>query len=540
MNYLLLSFFAGLLTVLAPCALPVLPVILGGSLTGRSWLRPLVITLSLGLSIVIFTLLLKVSTLFLDIPQSFWQWFSGGIILFFGLMTLFPGLWGRISNPFENRSQKLLSESGRKQGIVGMILIGASLGPVFASCSPVYFVILATVLPVSFFTGLANLIAYGLGIALILFLISIFGQRLISKCKWAANPRGIFRKILGIVFIIVGISIWTGWEKDAEIWLLDNGLFDVTKIEQKLLRSADSESVTISNAPMNTSFPFKLYYQAPELEGLENWINSEPINSLEALRGKVVLVDFWTYSCINCIRTLPYLKSWHEKYADDGLVILGIHAPEFAFEKKFENVQKAVLNFGLSYPVVQDNDFRTWRNYENHYWPAKYLIDRDGFVRYTHFGEGKYDETEKAITALLGTQIQESKVSAQDVNFRQIGTPETYIGTKRRENMVEGDTALRPSQWKLVGDWNSEAERAVSESFPSSIKMKFYASKANLVMGGNAEAEVYIDGEKTKTLQINAEQLYEVANFGGQYGEHEIEIRFTSGERIELYAWTFG
>lgn len=545
MSLLFLSFFAGILTVLAPCVLPVLPVVIGGSLADKNKLRPFVITLSLGISIVLFTLLLKVSTLLIEIPQDFWKWVSGGIITFFGIITLFPNLWEAISLKlgFSSGSAKLLSKAGSHKGIGGMILIGASLGPVFASCSPIYFVILATVLPASFAWGLTNLIAYGAGLFVIMFIIAFLGQKAIARFRWAADPHGKFRKGLGILFLVVGISIFTGYEKKFESWLLDTG-FNITKFEETLLEKFNpqmpSTPMITTSVGNETTFSFQENYPAPQLKGLQNWINSEGFSSMEELKGKVVLVDFWTYSCINCIRTLPYIQALHEKYANKGLVILGIHAPEFAFEKDIDNVQKAVENFGLTYPVVQDNDFQTWRNYKNRYWPAKYLIDQDGFVRYHHFGEGEYEETEQAVVALLGTEVVGISDVAPKADFQKIGTHETYLGTRRRENMIKSDQTLGRNEWKLTGEWDENGESVLTSQLPASISMNFTASKANLVMGGDATAEIYLDGKLWKTIHITQEQLYNVADFGSEYGEHEIEIRFTEGENIQLYAWTFG
>ncbi|NJP04055.1 thioredoxin family protein, partial [Candidatus Gracilibacteria bacterium] len=375
----------------------------------------------------------------------------------------------------------------------------------------------------------------------------IFGTKSRRQGPMGSQPQWSFSKILGVIFLIVGLTILMSWDKAAESWLLDHG-FNITRVEESLLKKFEItnqetktpvENLNITPDTQST-FPFTEKYTAPELSGLENWINSDGYTSIADLKGKVVLIDFWTYSCINCIRTLPYLQELHEKYADQGLVILGIHAPEFAFEKKFENVREATTKFGLTYPVVQDNDFKTWRNYENHYWPAKYLIDKDGFVRYHHFGEGKYEETEKAVAALLETDVANVAGMAQKVNFSEIKTPETYLGTRRRENKVEANQELSLNQWKLAGSWQEDGESVFSSEFPASIFLHFSAAKANIVMGGNATAEIYIDGTLSQTITIGMEQLYNVADFGEEYGEHEIEIRFISGENVKLYAWTFG
>jgi cytochrome c biogenesis protein CcdA len=244
MEFLILSFVAGMLTVLAPCILPVLPVVIGGSLSDKHTLRPFIITFSLGISIIVFTLLLKVSTLLIDIPRDFWKWISGGIVFFFGFMMIFPNFWKQISLTlgFSSGSQKLLSHAGYRKGIGGMILIGASLGPVFASCSPIYFIILATLLPANFSWGLMNLIAYGMGLSVIMFLIAFLGQKILSRFRWATDLHGTFRKGIGVLFLIVGIAIFTGYEKKLESQLLDMG-FNTTSFEEKLVEKFYSPDV---------------------------------------------------------------------------------------------------------------------------------------------------------------------------------------------------------------------------------------------------------------------------------------------------------
>ena len=237
MTYLPLSFLAGILTILAPCILPLLPVIVGGSVADRNPLRPVILTASLAISIIVFSLLLKASTLLIDVPTDFWKLLSGGIILFFAFTYLFPELWDACSQKCKlgNSSQQLLQKASQKKNWTGTIFLGAALGPVFSSCSPVYFLILATILPASFFWGLMNLIAYSLGLALMMGLIAFFGQKLVAKLKIAADPKGWFKKLLGVLFFIVGIGIILGWDKKAEIWLLDHNLVPMIEIEQRLL-----------------------------------------------------------------------------------------------------------------------------------------------------------------------------------------------------------------------------------------------------------------------------------------------------------------
>lgn len=557
MNYLLLgtSFLAGALTILAPCVLPLLPVVIGSSAGSKNPWKPFVVTASLAVSIVVFTLLLKVSSLLIDIPQIFWFSLSGGIVFIYGVFLLIPELWEKIAARFKigQGAQSGLVKAGKGESMGSSILVGASLGPVFSSCSPTYFIILATVLPVNFGAGLVYLLVYALGLMLTLGTIGYFGQKLIIKLKWAADPKGWFKRAMGVLLILVGLAIITGFEKKIETAILDTG-YGVSGLEKDLVSGVSGDSVQQqinNNNGTNDKSDLPYLNAAPELNGLSNWINSQPIESMADLKGKVVLIDFWTYSCINCIRTLPYLQTWHERYQDDGLVIIGVHAPEFQFEKKFENVKKAVSDFGLTYPVVQDNDFTLWRAYDNHYWPAKYLIDQNGIIRYTHFGEGEYAETEAVIVELLNTNQETGMIDALSVDFQKINTPETYIGTSRRKSFVDPEKEqLALNEWTLIGDWREDEEMAISQAADAKIKMRFQASRANLVIGGMGEAEVLIDGMPASPsnagddivngmLIINGERLYELTDFGDDYSEHEIEITFQE-PGVSLFAWTFG
>lgn len=244
LTLIIISFLAGVLTVLAPCILPVLPVVIGGSVTPGDKpnpLRPYIITGSLALAIVIFTLILKASTVLISIPPDFWKWLSGTIIIVFGVISLFPNLWDGVSTKLGlgRKSEEALQKSSQKTGVWRDVFVGLSLGPVFSSCSPTYFLILATVLPASFATGLIALIAYALGLASILLLIALLGQKLIKKLRWAADPKGWFKRGLGILFILVGIFIISGLDKRIETAVLDGGYFDITRVEQRILEQVD-------------------------------------------------------------------------------------------------------------------------------------------------------------------------------------------------------------------------------------------------------------------------------------------------------------
>ena len=366
MTLFLIALLAGFLTVLSPCVLPLLPIIVGGSISGdRSLKRALTVTISLGISVFVFTFLLKVLTIFINVPEWFWTTFSGGLIIIVGLVMVFPSLWDML--PFAAKmnadSSKAMNVGFMKKNFWGDVLIGGALGPVFSSCSPTYFIVLATVLPASLSAGVADILAYIVGLCISLLAVSFVGQKILDKLNVASDPKGWFKRTMGVIFILVGILIMTGLSAAIEAPLYS--IFDETTIEQHLL-SAPSVSGSIhgnTNSASSTDLsgltltPFAtstessateltpalaailakksaMYPLAPELVSPDGYLNTggQPI-TLAQYRGKdVVLVDFWTYSCINCQRTIPYLNSWYAKYKDYGLVIIGVSTPEFSFE----------------------------------------------------------------------------------------------------------------------------------------------------------------------------------------------------------------
>jgi thiol-disulfide isomerase/thioredoxin len=332
------------------------------------------------------------------------------------------------------------------------------------------------------------------------------------------------------------------------------------------------ENGTVTNVQIDKS-QFKL---APELTKISGYINTEQV-TLADLRGKVVLVDFWTYSCINCIRTIPYLNAWHDKYADDGLVIVGVHTPEFEFEKDYNNVKAAVEKFEIEYPVAQDNDRGTWKAYENRYWPRKYLVDNEGYIRYDHIGEGAYSETEKVIQSLLSERAAymganvtfDGSVSrpenAQSVNFRQIDTPELYFGYQfaraplgnpegfKPDQVVTytipDGTTITPNRIYLDGDWKNNADHMELQSETGRIVLSYSAKAVNIVAGGTGELHISEDGSELTnsrgydvsedgSVTIDGQKLYNLA-MHEEYGKHQIVID-VSGKGFEIYTFTFG
>lgn len=571
----ILSFVAGVLTVLAPCTLPLLPVIVGSSVSGvPSKKKVFTITASLGLSIILFTFLLKVSTAFISIPPEFWSYLSGVIIIIFGIITIQPELWDSL--PFVSKlntdSNKLLAEGYKKDNFWGNVIIGASLGPVFSSCSPTYFLILATVLPQSILLGLTDLIAYTAGLGLTLILIAFVGQKLILKLGGISDTHGRFRKSLGFVFLLIGILVFFGFDKKIEASLLANGLFDITKVEQSLLRLNEKKTPTSfdatddSNLETATTSEKKVVIQktrgpkAPELVRPSGYINTngEPVTIAQYKGKKVVLLDVWTYSCINCQRTLPYVEGWYEKYKDKGLVVIGLHTPEFAFEKVKTNVEEATKKFGLTYPIVMDNDYATWTAYGNQYWPRKYLISGDGEIVYDHIGEGNYEETEKAIQKAL-SELNQIEVSMPivapkgviTVEGSKVKSQESYFGSSRNEYLGNGragtsgeqsltvPTSIKNNLIYLGGTWDFSPEYARSKG-PGKIIFKYNAKNVYLVTSSEKGMNVTIlkDGKFEKTLFIKENRLYDIIQ-GTEYGEHTLEIDIPA-EDLDTFAFTFG
>lgn len=309
---------------------------------------------------------------------------------------------------------------------------------------------------------------------------------------------------------------------------------------------------------------------APEIESpAANWINSQPLN-LKALKGKVVLVDFWTYSCINCLRTLPYLRAWHEAYKDQGLVIVGVHAPEFDFEKNKANVEKAMKRFRIAWPIVQDNDHLIWNRYQNRFWPAKYLIDRDGNIAYTHFGEGAYEETETTIRTLLSSKGSMAKVQDVEGQAAYHQTAETYLGTSRAErlqnaslmniaqqvNQYSYPRELEADGWALDGEWQRYDERSVARGKDAGIRLNFRGGKVFLVLGSEGakpvKAEILLNGKpvadkagrdvKDGVVEVKEHRLYELIDLkrNGASGEANIIEIKAREPGLEAYAFTFG
>lgn len=602
----IVSFVAGVLTVLAPCVLPLLPVVLAGSVAEtKNVRRPIVIIASLSVSVFIFTLLLKGSTALIGASPSFWNYVSAVILIAFGLTLLFPVAWAKIvmKIPGHNKPDSIVMKGyDGHSSFWTDVLVGASLGPVFTTCSPTFFVILATVLPQSFALGIIDLLAYIIGLALSLLLIAWIGQKLIDRLGWALNPNGWFRKTLGVIFIALAILILFGYDKKIESKILASGFFDVTTVEQNIHQALegkqnlpsygtdsdsaynDANGISTSTADAQSSNtqlsnglppPPKETNEGKyiEIQKPAGFVNSDPFKLADFVGKKVILIDFVDYTCINCQRTFPYLNDWWSKYKDQGLEIVAIHTPEFSFEKDINNVKMGAAQFGLKFPIVLDNDYATWNAYQNEYWPHKYLIDIHGNVVYDHIGEGGYDETESEIVKLLGDRMkflgQSGAVTVgtstvPDVAI-QAESPETYFGAARNEGFGNGKSftagegkltipnSLTPNDFYLGGTWKIEPEYAESEAASDQISYIFTSGKMYFVAatadGSAVTAQVLIDGKpipdqwagadvKNGIMTISQSRLYSLYS-NAVLGRHRIDLIFNK-PGVRAYTFTFG
>ena len=456
----LFALLAGAGTALSPCVLPVLPAVLSAGVTGGRR-RPLGVALGLALSFTFATVALVYVIEALGLPNDFTAIVT---LLVFGVLLCVQPLSDRLEAWISRVVPKPARPGG--DGFGSGMLLGASLGLVYAPCAGP---ILAGVITVSaaqnFTVGrLAVALAYSIGSAIVLYLLMLGGRR-ITDHLGALRYR--VQVVMGAVMIAVAVVMIANLDVRFESAIaghLPSALVDPTsRIEQSSSVSGDlaalhgggpvSHETGTSQAAAGQRLP--VYFQAPNFTGTQDWFNTpgnQPL-SLDQLRGQVVLVDFWTYTCINCIRTLPYIEAWYQKYHQDGFTVVGVHTPEFPFEKEASNVQQAIGDFGLTYPVVQDNDAATWNAYNNQYWPADYLIDAKGRVRLVHFGEGSYTETEDAIRSLLAEAGHENlgrHAKAHSEHPDAHATPESYLGAARAERFANGPILPGTQQFALL------------------------------------------------------------------------------------------
>jgi cytochrome c biogenesis protein CcdA/thiol-disulfide isomerase/thioredoxin len=601
---LLLGFaiLAGAGTALSPCALPVLPALLSaGGAGGRR--RPLGVVLGLSVTFTVTIVGLANVVDGVGLGNDPLRDLSIVVLLVFGLALLVPDAAARLEAPLSRLARFGVGPMRDKgDGFGSGLLVGAALGFVYTPCaSP----ILAAVISVSAASGktIALALAYAAGSAFVLLLLSLGGRRVFDRVRKAGRGP-LLGRALGTIMILTGIAILTNLDVNFDQFVAEKipnvnltaslecsrsvtgRLHEITGHETKFIPangSADCEgghTSTIHAAAHDASQATLLadarslpvLGTAPEFTETEDWFNTGKVGqqgpplTLAGLRGRVVLVDFWTYTCINCIRTLPYLKAWNAAYAKDGLTIVGVETPEFQFEKEASNVRDAIGQFGLRYPVVQDNNMGTWNAYGNEYWPADYLIDAKGQVRYATFGEGDYDKTETAIRSLLaeaGYQVGGKGHPTDVVVPSEVATPESYTGTARAQGFVKGPftgthdygpaptSGLQLNDLAYSGTWNVGAQpaEAVSEA---GLNLHFKAKNVYLVLSSQDErpmhVQVMLDGHPISAAESGADvhdgivtvrrqRLYWLVSLPGDQS-HELELRFQNG--VVAYDFTFG
>ena len=531
------GFLAGLITALSPCVLPVLPILLAGSATGNRR-RPYAIVAGVVAGFTTFTLAAAALLEVLGLPEDFLR--NAAIVLLFlvAATLVSPRLAFLVERPFLFLTRRRAgSESA------GFVL-GLSLGLVFVPCAgPVLAAV--SVLAANGDVGVRTValtLSYALGAAVPMLAIALGGRSVASRlrARW-------LRPALGGLVAASALAIALG--ADRELATHVPGYTEAVQDRVERSAAAERELARLTSGPAPAGREeLADYGQAPELRGLAEWVNSEPL-TLASLRGKVVVIDFWTYSCINCLRTLPYLKAWDETYRGDGLVIVGVHSPEFAFERVPANVRREVRSLGLRYPVALDNGFETWRAFGNQYWPAKFFLDRRGHVRFAHFGEGEYERSERIIQRLLGEPAGRplAVAGAAEPSYGTI-TPETYLGYLRLDRYAgsplrqdkDAAYAFKPSglpadHLAYAGRWRIESERAVAVR-DARLRLRFRARDVHLVMTGRGRVHVLLDGRRIRTVRVDGDRLYTLLR--GEEREGLLELGFTP--RVAAYAFTFG
>lgn len=581
------AFLAGMATVLSPCILPVLPIVLSSSLGGDRR-RPLGVVAGLIVSFAVATLAVSSVVAALHVPADALRNVGIAIVALAGIVLLLPELSYRLEAVLGRVARLRERPPGEpRRGAAGGFLVGIGLGLVWTPCAGP---ILATVLvlaatnQVSAGAGLVTL-AYAIGAAIPMLGIAYGGQAVLERARALAGRAGAVQRVFGVIMIVTALAMVSGVDRDFQVWATGNfpggwntpfsKVEDSGPVRQALagLRPAAStrpagavEKVSAADVALG----MQDLGPAPNFTGITRWFNTPEPLTMAGLRGKVVLVDFWTYSCINCLRTLPHLEDWYARYHSAGLEVVGVHSPEFAFEGIPANVAAAIRQWGIPYPVALDPAYATWNAYQNEYWPAEYLIDAQGHVRYTSFGEGDYDKTERAIRQLLADADHPVKVAighVADTTPTYQMTPETYVGSERMSNFASPQTvvpgqaqdfttpaALPSDQFALAGRWQVNAQEATALRAGDSLDFTVTADKVFVIFappGPQAKVRVYLDGAPVTAgskagadvhggeVRVGMDNLYNVIDLHGPVETHRLRLVFeTPGTQV--YSFTFG
>ena len=543
---------AGVITAVSPCILPVLPIVLTAGAGDGGIRRPLMIIGGLVASFTVFTLTAASILAALGLPQDFLRNVA--------IAMLFVLAGSLLSKRFAFALERPFVFMTRRRGghPAGGFVLGLSLGLVFVPCAgPVLatITVLAAKSQLSVETVVLTL-AYGVGFGVPMLLIALGGKQVAQRLR-ATGPG--FRRVSGVVLALSAVGILFNLPQTLQTRLggyssaLQAHVEDTKLARRHLAQLRGGGNAFAASATVRGS-SLPVLGRAPEFKGIDSWLNTpggRPL-TLSQLRGKVVLVDFWTYSCINCIRTLPHLRSWYAAYHRAGLEIVGVHTPEFAFEHVRGNVKQATHDLHVSWPVALDNGYKTWDAYSNQYWPAEYLVDRVGRVRRTHFGEGEYGDTEKAIRTLLaanGASVPGARHVA-DATPTALVTPETYVGYARLDASRYRGSRLRPrrsasyrfasklqrDELSLGGSWRVGDQRAVAAA-GARLRLRFHAHDVYLVLGGKGRVRVDLGGHTARTVRVSGERLYTLVS-SRSLRDGLLELRFDPG--VNAYAFTFG
>ena len=577
MLIILLAYLGGVLTIVSPCILPVLPFVFARA--GGSFMRStLPMLLGMAATFAIVATLAAVGGGWAIQANAIGRWAALVLLAVFGIALVFPGIADRMTRPLVALGSRLSErQPGTRESVGSSAVLGVATGLLWAPCAgPILGIIFtAAALNGASFSTTLLLLAYALGAATSLALALLVGGKVFARMKKSLGASERIRQLLGVLVLVGVTAIALGLDtrvlakiSSGQTASLESGLARALGASQAM-----NETETRTGSMGELILPVE--GTLPPFDGLGPWINSRPL-SREQLKGKVVLIDFWTYSCINCLRSIPYVRAWHEQYANDGLVVIGVHAPEFAFEREPDNVRKAVKDLGIRYPVALDNQYKLWSALKNNYWPAHYFIDAKGRVRFHHFGEGGYERSERVIRQLLA-EAGRAPMTAERAKAVMRGaeaaaaraalkSPETYIGYWRAARFVspgglvrDRQAQYRPvplelNQWSLDGSWTVGEKSARSASPGATISYRFHARDLHLVLaspgrrpvrfrvtldgrapGADSGVDVAADGSGT----VSGERLYQLIRQKGEVRDRTFTIEFLD-PGVEAFAFTFG
>jgi cytochrome c biogenesis protein CcdA/thiol-disulfide isomerase/thioredoxin len=534
-----IAFLAGVVTAISPCAWPVLPIVFAGGASGGRR-RPYAIVAGMVATFLVSLLALTWIVNRLGLPHDLLRNISIALLFLLALTLIVPQLGRALERPLARLSRRRGGDLG------GGFVLGAALGLVFVPCAGV--VLTAVVGETASTTGLHRFgiaLAYALGAALTFLGIAILARRSLPRLRAVDINR--LRTALGVVIALATLGIALNLDTTLQTRFPDytSALQSAFGEKSCYTRRHLGQRCLASNQAASDKGP-----KAPNFTGISDWINSKPL-TVQKLHGKVVLVDFWTYSCINCLRTLPHLKAWYAAYHKAGLQIVGVHTPEFEFEHVPSNVRQAVRDLGIHYPVAIDDSAKTWKAYDNSAWPTEYLIDRNGRIREINEGEGNYDRTEHTIRELLGESSNMLVASVPDKTPSHLQmTPESYLGFLRLDRYAGGQIkpgtfatyhfpgSMPPDSLAYAGKWEVDPERIIAGT-DAKLRLLFTAQNVYIVLGGQGRLDVSVDGKHVKTIRVSGlSRLYTLLTYPKEVSYQLLELHFTPG--ISAYSFTFG